>query len=121
MPVEPCPELAQLFEEYNRRYFRGHLPPVELAWVDPHPDELAWCHTYNEEGRPRCNKGQIHISTQIRHIRNTMKMALLHEMAHWKLRHHPIVGHQGRGDSHGHAFQREMKRLAAIGAFRQLW
>ena len=41
---------------------------------------------------------------------------LLHEMAHlWVGIHHP------RAKSHGRIWQKEMLRLATIGAFKNLW
>lgn len=118
----PC-ELAETYVAFNKRYFRGHLPPVDIDWMEPNPEDRAHCITHRRttnEGR-EILLGTIRVCGALKEMPNVWKLALLHEMAHWKLRFHPICGHDGRGDSHGHAFQREMKRLARIGAFKRLW
>jgi predicted SprT family Zn-dependent metalloprotease len=59
---------------------------------------------------------EIHLDPWLRHSMRVADFTLLHEMVHLKLRY------KDTGCSaHGHLFQREMKRLARIGAFNGLW
>jgi hypothetical protein len=122
--------LKYYFNEYNSRYFGGRLPrDTKVVW-----GELADINAigvYNE-GRKifvrrvrGINKGKLRLAYSVRdeiiidwRLKSIFRIAmstLLHEMAHQKLRN------KDRGDGHGHIFQREMKRLAKLGAFHYLW
>jgi hypothetical protein len=117
----------EMFDVFNRRYFRGHLPPCKVEWmakpkvVDIPYDCAAVCTGFHEEGyeTPICS-GLIKVWKHFKPYPWIWKLLLLHEMAHWKLREHPVAG-LGKPGQHGHAFHREMKRLARIGAFKHIW
>lgn len=118
---EHLTDLELWFRIYNKRYFRNSLPECEIKWAD-----LKW---FGHQGvryvRKRANgrvelepRYYIRIAKDTRGLRSTWHMTLLHELCHLKLRDGDGQ-HQGR--DHGHKFQREMKRLANMGAFNGLW
>lgn len=122
--------LSYYYNEYNFRYFGGRLPKdTKVKW-----GELAGIHAigvYNEGHKILArrvrgkNKGTLRTIKYVRdeividwRLKSMFRIAattLLHEMVHQKLKN------KDRGDGHGHVFQREMKRLARLGAFHYLW
>lgn len=129
--------LQETFDLYNRRYFRGRLPqPIRIGWTrtgrprrDPkRPDDYLTCaYCDADETHPinlkRIVQGEIRIHKRWEKWEHIWQGLLLHEMAHWKLRNHPVDGlyNISPTGNHGHAFQREMKRLARVGAFKHIW
>jgi len=100
-------DLESLYAEYNKKYFGGQLPKIPVRWgkVDEghaaeflhHPLEIV-----------------VHPTIKRCGLDKYSKILLLHEMAHVKLRDRKIK-------DHGRVWVNEMKRLARIGAFDELW
>jgi hypothetical protein len=115
----------EMFDIFNRRYFRGHLPPCKVQWMSSPkipgiPFDCAGCCTgYRIDDGP-VTEGVIRLWRKFKPYRWIWNLLLLHEMVHWKLRNNPTNGFDCK-NVHGHAFQREMKRLAAIGALNGVW
>lgn len=121
---------TEAFRFYNSRYFRGRLPKnTRVIWKDL--SEINAIGRFNPSYSLKAvrvrgpKKGQLRT---VRSARPTIELCkrtkfapsvwhrtLLHEMIHLKLdKKYPKGGH-------GHAFQREMKRLAKVGAFNAMW
>lgn len=107
------PNLARLYARYNRCYFGGRLPPVDIRYADRR--ELRGNFAVS------LNFGSFFVMIRIWQglvvTPAFLSIVLLHEMCHVKL----WVTRPGSRISHGPVFQAEMKRLAARGAFRDLW
>ncbi len=88
--------LEQIFDRYNRRYWRGRLPSYQIIVSEKH-----WGSCCDRKSR------QIYMHPVLfeRFDQNAIRRTLLHEMAH--------AATQG---VHGEAWQREMKRLHRRGA-----
>lgn len=122
------PSLKYYYDLFNKRYFRNKLPKdCRVFWAD--------LTEYNANGLFQASygviaeltkgprKGQVHrisgsrdtirIDTALLGNKTVALMILLHEMCHLKLKR----VHRG----HGTPFQKEMKKLAARGAFRDKW
>lgn len=88
-------EPQRLFDEFNRRYWRGRLPRYRVLRVQFLTSHLAG----------RCNDTR-HLISLSRHLTgDDLRRMLLHEMCH--------IGPRGGG--HGHEFQRRLKRLGGLG------
>jgi len=99
------PVLERSYRYYNKKYFGSLLPnppEVDLHWGDIH-------------GSGYQVEDEIVIARKDRRRSNVWKLTLLHEMVHLSL-----AKYRTRSD-HGKEFQTEMLRLAASGAFRNLW
>jgi hypothetical protein len=136
-------KLKEAYLEYNCRYFRNSLPrDTKVLWGIENESclgyarrECAYPGIFKTEeaairARDKINQGLIpepmakytiwiHPKTQfdVPKSRPTKValMTLLHEMVHLKLwKKYPK-------EQHGHRFNKEMKRLARVGAFRNLW
>lgn len=112
-------ELELMFAIYNRRYFGRRLPKckVQYADIDHFGDYTLYTISKRSKGG-RLETEDRHVIRIAKWSRKTKPQAfltLLHEMCHLKTR----VFDNSSG--HGPKFQREMKRLAKIGAFNQLW
>lgn len=104
--------LDEWFDTYNKRYFRGRLPKCRVVWTYRKVDFIGRF-LYDTDDP---DKGLlIELSHRIRFVERVARFTLLHEMVHLKQRHIPDER------AHGHAFQKEMKRLANAGAFNGLW
>ena len=108
-------DLCRLFSRFNKKFFDGKLVgEIRVGWRDPiikgHAGELI----PPIDGKPAI----ILLNPKLKEI-NAQKYAmstLLHEMAHFHL------WVQGKSQkTHGPYFQNEMKRLADIGAFKDVW
>lgn len=120
------PTLREAYYLFNSRYFRSKLTyDVVLQWRDidhlaeylPSYSLLATRTKGDNKGTYRKVGGRketIYISKKTKDSSKIWMMSLLHEMVHLKLKN-------AKGSYHGHAFQREMKRLANAGAFNGLW
>lgn len=112
MTSDPC--LSRWYRLFNRRYFQGELPVenVLLCW-EPVEECDADCTKVHEAVTDKeTDDFLIRIDPIFRTAERVAKMTLLHEMVHVKL---------WPQTSHGARFQREVMRLAAVGAFRGLW
>lgn len=113
-------ELRRVYRVYNRRYFRGKLPknfPVRFAAARHFSHRGIYGHlVYPIDVRKqlRPQSGAIFVREGLREFPAVVAMTLLHEMVHLKL-----AGR--RCQDHGRLFTREMKRLAARGAFSAWW
>ena len=97
-------ELKNCFEEYNKLYFDGELDEpkvVEIVWAIQGRHILGG---WDESNQTLYLARRVLFSTTIR------RETLLHEMAHMKV---------GQGHGHDETFEREIKRLEELGAFRQ--
>lgn len=121
---------TQAFRYYNLKYFRGRLPKdTRIVWADL--TEISALGRFNpsyalkavrvrgpkkgELRTIRSAKPKIELDKRLKWAPSVWHRTLLHEMVHLKLdKKYPKGGH-------GHAFQREMKRLARIGAFNLMW
>jgi SprT-like family len=107
------PHLQRLYRRYNRKYFGGRLPTIYIQFLAPGQFKKnglgrATCAvTCFEDGSPVA----IYISANRLKTWRYIKADLLHEMCHVA---HPKA-------QHGPAFENEMKRLAAAGAFKGVW
>jgi predicted metal-dependent hydrolase len=120
-------KLKKLFHEFNARYFRNSLPRNTIVvYADlTKKRALGHCGERIEERKKLFNgksKWVVVKRTPIIRIDNRLKfstvltaMTLAHEMCHLSLnRKHPR-------HKHGPLFNKEMKRLAARGAFNPYW
>jgi hypothetical protein len=114
-------ELDQWFDSFNRKYFRDRLPKIDVRWyVESPKEDIGSCYIhFNEDGIDE-KKSFIGINPEYRSSLRVCLIYLLHEMVHWKLRKHFLSGCNAKKD-HGYIFNREMKRLASMGAFVGLW
>lgn len=114
-------QLERAYARFNKRYFGNALPPIPVRWsinVDKDSDaEFCWDEDIEEE-QGLC--GLIQIAPRLKSDYNRTMLAILHEMAHMKLRktHHARDCKPG---PHSRAWRMEMRRLAAAGAFDNLW
>lgn len=113
------PELLAYYKNFNKRYFGNKLPNknVYLEWGLT----TKTCVT-RYEGEPETT--DISIGEYLRLHQKSVCMHVLHEMAHFAVR----IKYPNRRWSEGNdtdkddvAFQKEMLRLANIGAFREYW
>lgn len=101
------PRLLRWYKQYRARFFTNTLPlpsEMELLFDDVPP------HGQCEEDEA----GETNIIRIYRgwgNFEDVARMTLLHEMAHIHIAHW----------RHGEPFQKEMLRLATLGAFRGLW
>jgi hypothetical protein len=114
--VRSHPTLKRIYREYNRKYFGGRLPNVDINFISP--GQMKKCFGL---ARATCavtcfKKGTItpvaiYISKNKYKIWRYVRADLLHELVHVD---------RPRAD-HGPVFENEMKRLAAAGAFKGIW
>ena len=105
--------LKRLYNEYNHRYFAGKLPDVQIEFVTPEEMKRSGLakHTcavtcFNPGFRPA-----IFISRTKHKTWGYIRSDLIHEMCHIS---------KPRAN-HGKVFQDEMKRLALMNAFQDIW
>ena len=105
--------LRKLYKYYNDKYFGGQLPDATVAFVTPSEMKRgglgkSTCAVtcFNPNHRPA-----IFISRNKLKTWGYIKSDLLHEMCH-------VARPRA---SHGKVFQDEMKRLARMNAFAEIW
>ena len=105
-------ELKTHYRQYNRKFFDNSLPDITVGYAEVSKGHAAEFVSY-ENGTYA-----IHIHPLIKRLKldNYSLLLLVHEMAHCKLRNAPARVRCG----HGKIFQDEMKRLANLGAFKDL-
>jgi predicted SprT family Zn-dependent metalloprotease len=106
-----------LYEYWNRRFFRGRLPDIPVYWSK----------TEYSSGRRKSKMGstwlnhetkkpvKITLNPKYRDARAIWQGTLLHEMVHvqqWRV---------PEKQAHGRKFHKRMKQLAAAGAFNAFW
>ena len=116
--------LREWYLEYNIKYFRGRLPiDIDLRIKQP-PTRVAKSISKSKKTAAflTFDDGTLGIwvspvvARWCRGVPSYALMSLLHEMAHLKLY---LSGKSWQ--KHGLYFQKEMKRLAQIGALNTLW
>lgn len=120
MSVTSDAYLQHAFRVFNRRYFRNRLPGnTVVEWSSEgmgNRIERTHVHGYTRCTKPGCAGSWVRIHPDFHAYGVVAQMSLLHGMVHLKA----VLGNRAYLE-HGTTFQREMKRLAAIGAFNQLW
>jgi hypothetical protein len=97
--------LERYFHQYNDKYFNGELPEPVIRWADL----KHFGHYYQEDGQHI-----IELAEWMRKNNTLWRSTLLHELVHLKLRNRKCK-------VHGRVFHNEMKRLANLDAFKDLW
>lgn len=102
------------FNTYNLRHFNSRLPKdTVVEWstkMVKHAIERVHVHGKSRCSEWGCEKSFIRLHPDMQKMEAVALMTLLHAMVH-------LDGNL----THGPGFQNEMKRLAAKGAFRDLW
>lgn len=106
-----APTLKRMFDQYNRRFFRNRLPNDTIVrWSS----NIKW---EGDEGQYNADDPPlIEICSSLKRKTRQRNFTLLHEMVH--------ADHDNREincEHHGKLFNRDMLRLACIGAFNGLW
>lgn len=99
------PQLRRWFLHYQRKYF-PKVPPNTAVYWEPAAGALG---DVSEDDN---GDFTIRIDPSLRFSSAMAKLTLLHEIAHI------ACGMEG---DHGEPFQREMQRLAKLGALADLW
>jgi hypothetical protein len=107
------------YDIFNKRYFGNKLPvDAAVIWSSKTTHKraaqlLVWTHTL-EDTEICLNPMMKKLGAECRALQS-----LLHEMCHLHLR---VQGKSTRVFAgHGFLWQKEMKRLAIVGAFRTIW
>jgi len=104
-------QLKRWYSKYNRLYFEGKLPDVEIWWEPLSNADGITCPVYEiSEGH-----FSIRLDPGIKGFGAYWRTTLLHEMVHVEL----FKSHSRH--QHGKLFQDRMLKLAQDGAFRNLW
>jgi hypothetical protein len=96
--------LTKAYKQYNRRYFGNKLP-------DPSEVKVIW-EDLGEQLMGLQDEDVITINSKHRRINPVWRGTLLHEMVHLKC---------PKRVNHGPKFQKEMMRLARLGALKDVW
>lgn len=103
----------KVYDRFNRKYFAGRLPRVPVRFS---LRSFPRYHPLRDEAYAQCKRGKpmaVFINPRFLGLGIPgFYRALLHEMVHIKL---------GEKAQHGPRFQKEMRRLAALGAFDGYW
>ena len=107
-------QLKRYYNDYNTRWFGGHLPTNTEVWWEPVDGAIAivdvdGCGLSFDE---TSDTFMIRINPAIAWSSRQTRMAVLHEMAHMAI--YPSPGH-------GVKFQKTMQLLARAGALSTLW
>lgn len=109
----PNPTLKQFYDGYNEQYFMNQLPAdTTVVYGDPGQDRMGVTLPAGDQAF------QIIISKKFNPSTKEALATLLHEMCHVKMNVYHIPTDL---DGHGPNFTAEMRRLAAAGAFDELW
>lgn len=97
--------LRRYYLHLNRKWFNGELPLDTIITWEPCVKAYGYC---EDLGNGRFH---IRIDTALKGLDEFMLITLLHEMCHVKV----------WDAKHGRKWKAEMRRLAAAGAFDDLW
>jgi hypothetical protein len=115
-------QLKRSYLELNRKYFRNRLPKKAVVEFNQNKMRGAEIGRAHACGETKCMKGckgpAIWISEKLKPFDCFTEMTLLHEMVHLAI---DLGGRRRNENEHGRRWQRQMKDLAARGAFRDLW
>lgn len=103
-----CLDPQRVYDDYNRLYFGGKLPPVPVKWSRKHTQDCRGLCVYQP-------KLAIYLNPRFKKWERIWAMTLIHEMVHVEQRH------DVRAKDHGRKFQNRMKALVRQGAFQDLW
>lgn len=110
---KPSKLLKTQYDKANKYYWDGELPDdVSVGWNSELTKEALGMTVIVEDEETNHRIIQIHLHTDIKHLKGVWLMTLLHECCHVKL--HPYM-------KHGRKFNEEMLRLAGRHAFYGLW
>lgn len=99
--------LRRFYLFLNRKWFDGELPADTVVTWEPCQTDCVWAECEHRlDGRYH-----IRIDPRMKDMKEFMLLLLLHEMCHVKV----------WGANHGRRWKAEMRRLAARGAFDDLW
>lgn len=87
----------QLFDEFNRKYWRGRLPRYRVIFRNKIGDDFLGM----------CNSHAKTILLKKSLVGDDLRLTLLHEMCH--------IGGSYGGNGHGPAFLRKLRRLVRLG------
>jgi SprT-like family len=98
--------LGCLYDEFNEKYFGNKLPKDMVVCYNKYMEQMGVTRYFRS--RPL----YIELNWKLRWSDSSTAMTLLHECVHVSLPYEV---------NHGPRFQKEMKRLARIGAMRNWW
>lgn len=115
--------LQRWYATFNDAYFDGELPACKTTWEDLRKHKaIGWYRPIEYERfdgkrwKYHRTDHEICLCPKIKDMVSISQFTLLHEMAHLYVGlRHP------RAQAHGRIWQKEMLRLASIGAFKNLW
>jgi hypothetical protein len=109
--------LMERYDAFNRAYFRDLLPrDIPVFYGAGEGLEKVHIHGMTECTLENCETSWIRLSPELKPMPVVALMTLLHTMCHLK------SVYAGEAYlNHGWKWQREMKRLANIGAFNGIW
>jgi|SRR5271157_4711531 len=115
------PQLKRWYGAFNRHWFNSELPDDVVIFWEPAHGNLGECEVdeddkYSNHHLFEDGEWLIRIDPCLRFSSTISKLTLLHEMVHVRTSM-AKPSYQG----HGAPFQREMLRLATIGALKKLW
>lgn len=113
--------LEKTFDSFNRKYFNNSLPRLSVQWskcLDK--DTLAQYEVVEYDDVELEGCARIKITHSLKSASKLWKLSLLHEMSHAKV-HHLMPPSATEKQQHSGAWRIEMRRLAAMGAFDNLW
>jgi hypothetical protein len=114
--------LEKAYKAYNKRYFRGRLPNVEVRWSRilgrGWYGESVWL-PLTECGKKKFTFGLIRLADWMKPHWEVWNLTLLHEMVHIKLRKRCLEAKVGP-QHHSKKWHDEMRGLAERGAFDEL-
>lgn len=125
-PSKRMTELEEAFWTFNSRYFRFGKKKLEtllgVAWADLDKQKAlgvnrSYRTLYSPKGVPKTDTYRILINKDYKNARCIWLGTLLHEMCHFKLQGID----KSRKSCRSRLFQKEMKRLANMGAFNGIW
>lgn len=116
--VESDPALLFQYYRFNTMYFSSQLPVehITILW-DKHVSKSEMAGTWITHYEDEPEKIKISISLYAQDCETCVSMAILHQMAHIKLRDK----NWNAKNIHGDEFQKEMLELAKQGAFAPYW
>lgn len=104
---------SEAYDILNSRYWRNRLPKVEILWPKYMLKEKPPLIAQTVGGKKRAEA--IHFNPKYKNASTIWLRTLIHEMVHVEQWDVPL------SRCHGNKFEKRMKHLASVGAFRGLW